>query len=115
MLQPLSSVCIRVSSETFLQLLFLMDVAAECERETLEEPAGLFCFLVCEGFGCFGFPDFPPIGSQFSQYSPLHTLRLATTDSPSVPPENHMIPQNPTLFPYQAIKNDLFLLFTEKM
>ena len=53
MLQPLSSVCIRVSSETFLQLLFLMDVAAECERETLEEPAGLFCLLVCEGFGCF--------------------------------------------------------------
>lgn len=64
MLQPLSSVCIRVSSETFLQL-FLMDVAAECERETLEEPAGLFCFLVCEGFGCFGFPDSPPLAVNF--------------------------------------------------
>ena len=66
-------------------------------------------------FLLFWFSWFPPIGSQFSQYSPLHTLRLATTDSPSVPPENHMIPQNPTLFPSQAIKNDLFLLFTEKM
>ena len=65
MLQPLSSVCIRVSSETFLQLLFLMDVAAECERETLEEPAGLFCFLVCEGFDCFGFPDSPPLAFNF--------------------------------------------------
>lgn len=65
MLQPLSSVCIRVSSETFLHLLFLMDVAAECERETLEKPAGLFCFLVCEGFGCFGFPDSPPLAVNF--------------------------------------------------
>ena len=53
MLQPLSSVCIRVSSETFLQLLFLMDVAAECERETLEE------------VGCFGFPDSPPLAVNF--------------------------------------------------
>ena len=115
MLQPLSSVCIRVSSETFLQLLFLMDVAAECERETLEEPVGLFCFLVCEGFGCFGFPDSPSLAVNFLSIAPLHTLRLATTDSPSVPLENHMIPQNPTLFPSQAVKNDLFLLFTEKM
>lgn len=115
MLQPLSSVCIRVSSETFLQLLFLMDVAAECERETLEKPAGLFCFLVCEGFGCFGFPDSPSLAVNFLSIAPLHTLRLATTDSLSVPPENHMIPQNPTLFPSQAVKNDLFLLFTEKM
>ena len=42
-----------------------MDVAAECERETLEEPAGLFCFLVREGFGCFGFPDSPPLAVNF--------------------------------------------------
>ena len=57
----------------------------------------------------------PSLAVNFLSIAPLHTLRLATTDSPSVLPENHMIPQNPTLFPSQAVKNDLFLLFTEKM
>ena len=50
-----------------------MDVAAECERETLEEPAGLFCLLVCEGFGCF---DWFPLGFPWKPYDPTKSYPL---------------------------------------